>query len=129
MNTPQHILDEESSDRIITLYTLLKDRKKLDEERLLRCTENFRSQVALQMKKEHWTRKSLSDVTGISLNRLSEVLSLSFTSKRPNLTLKTLSKIASALDCSLDVRLSTFKRQLEVPTEALLSFKEEMMNL
>ena len=126
MNTTNYALEKAKADLVFSISTLNGDKKRLDKEREKNAADNFRYQVLLQLYKMGWTQGELAMATGLSQARLSHILSFKH---RPNVTLKTLSKIASALDCSLDVRLNTFRGQQSHPDKPLPSFKEEMMNL
>lgn len=129
MLTPEQVWEtgEKQAIQAVDMYTLLKDQKVLDRERWLRCTKNFLIQVDLQLKAVGKNRAHLAKTTGLSEVRISQIFS---STKKINITIKTLHRIAAALDCSLDVRLTTFMgQQSSEPTKPLPGFEKEMMNL
>lgn len=130
MPTPeqQWELDEKRAAQATDMYTLLKDQDALNQERWLRAIVNFRTQVDLQLKKMGKTRGYLAKESGIGDARLSQIFSKS--QKKVNITIKTLHRIAVVLDCSVDIRLTTFMgQQSGEPDKPLPGFEEEIMNL
>jgi DNA-binding Xre family transcriptional regulator len=119
--------DRIRGDLAVNMLALLRDPMALNKEREKRATANFRVQVRLQLELTNTSRATLARLCGMSENRLSQILSQN---SRVNLTVKTMSRIASALDCSLDVRLSTFMGQqcFDPGTKPIPGFEKEIYN-
>lgn len=116
-----HPHEEAKIQRIMFLHGLLHDREMRDKERRERAIYNFRAQVDLQLKSKGLTQIQLAKMLGINRSRLNYILS----PRRSKATLDTLNEIASILDCSIDVRLTTFSEQETLPTKPILRFEEE----
>lgn len=126
MMTQLETYEKRQAEHISYLSSLLKSWGKRDLERWSRATYNFRVQVDFQLKLKGWTQEDLAMFAGIATSRLSQILALNpRTSKRPNITIKTMNRIASALDCSLDVRLTTFTGQCSTPKFPIAEFTKE----
>jgi transcriptional regulator with XRE-family HTH domain len=116
----QEKYDEITVKRALYRAKLLRDRNERDRVRTLRAAHNFRDQVDLQLDKKEWTQGDLALALNTTQPRIAYILS-----EKANVTVKTLNKIALALDCSLDIRLTTFQGQQDNrPTGPILSFEE-----
>jgi transcriptional regulator with XRE-family HTH domain len=116
----QEKYDEITVKRALYRAKLLRDRNERDRVRTLRVAHNFRDQVDYQLEKKEWTHEDLGTALNMKRSRVTYILS-----EKANVTVKTLNKIALALDCSLDIRLTTFQGQQDNrPTGPILSFEE-----
>lgn len=123
MSTEQESKDKREYEAVLYIKALLSDGVERDTERWFRALQNFKKQVRLQLKQLKWTQVDLARAAKISQPRVSQLLSRN---ERPNVTIDTLSRVASALDCSLDVRLCTFQDQVDrKPQEAIMMFQKE----
>ncbi len=110
----------------LEMVALMPDPKILAGERRLRALRNFQAQVKTQLSFLRWTQAELASITDIHQSRLSHILSIN----APNVTVETLYRIAEALDCSLDIRLTSFIGQQLVKTDKPLPrFKDEAKSL
>ncbi len=111
---------------VLEMLALMPDPKILAEERRSRALRNFQAQVKTQLAFLGWTQEELASITNMYRPRLNQVLS----ANAPNVTVETLYKIAEALDCSLDIRLTSFIGQQLVKTDKPLPrFKDEAKSL